>query len=304
MVVDAAEDRAPAAWHRVPLADGAVAEVLTEGPDDGRPLLYWHGTPFAAAPNPDLARAAAARGLRVVTISRPGYAGSTARPGRRVADAAGLAGTVLDALGLDRFVTLGWSGGGPHALAGAAGLPGRCAAALSLAGVAPYDAAGLDWLARMGHENVEEFAAAAAGADVLVPALEDMAAQSSAVTGAELADALGDLVSTVDRAALSGQLAEWLAEAVRRALSAGVEGWRDDDLAFCAPWGFDPGAIDGPVSIWQGDEDKMVPFAHGAWLAGHVPGARVHLLDGEGHVSLLADHLGEMLDELVDLAGW
>ena len=67
---------------------------------------------------------------------------------------------VLDELGADSFVTAGWSGGGPHALACAAALPGRCLAAASIAGVAPYLAPGLDWMAGMGPENVAEFGAA------------------------------------------------------------------------------------------------------------------------------------------------
>ena len=62
------------------------------------------------------------------------------------------------------------------------------------------------------------------------------------------------------------------------------------------------GAIGVPVSIWQGAHDLMVPFAHGRWLAGQVAGARVHLIDDEGHVSLLS-RFGEMLTELRELAG-
>jgi pimeloyl-ACP methyl ester carboxylesterase len=72
---------------------------------------------------------------------------------------------VLDGLGARQFVTVGWSGGGPHALACAALLPGRCLAAASLAGLAPAQAEGLDWVAGMGPENVTEFSAAGQGED-------------------------------------------------------------------------------------------------------------------------------------------
>ncbi len=85
-------------------------------------------------------------------------------------------------------------------------------------------------------------------------------------------------------------------------LSAGIEGWLDDDLAFAKPWGFDVDAIAVPVSIWQGAHDRMVPFAHGAWLAAHVPGARVHLYDDEGHISLV-QQLPRILDDLVSRTG-
>ena len=56
-------------------------------------------------------------------------------------------------------------------------------------------------------------------------------------------------------------------------------------------------------AIWQGDQDRMVPYAHGAWLANNVPGARLHLQPGEGHLSLSVASLDRILDNLLDLAG-
>ena len=134
------------------LPDGRHLEVLVEGPADGLPVVCHYGTPSGAVPYQALFDAAARHGLRAVVCSRPGYGDSTPRPGRSVADVAGDVAAVLDALGADRFVTYGTSGGGPHALACAALLPDRCLAAVSVAGVAPYRAEGLDWLAGMGPE--------------------------------------------------------------------------------------------------------------------------------------------------------
>jgi pimeloyl-ACP methyl ester carboxylesterase len=93
-----------------------------------------------------------------------------------------------------------------------------------------------------------------------------------------------------------------VARILRRALSAGTAGWYDDDLAFVKPWGFDLAAITVPVSIWQGAHDRMVPFAHGEWLAAHVAGARAHLHDDEGHISLV-QQMPRILDDLVSRAG-
>ncbi len=122
-----------AQWSTVRTEDGRDLEVLAEGPADGFPLLFHYGTPGAAGPLPQLTGPASARGLRTVFYSRPGYAASTPQPGRSVADAARDARAVLAGLGHDHFITLGWSGGGPHALACAALLPGQCAAAATLA---------------------------------------------------------------------------------------------------------------------------------------------------------------------------
>jgi pimeloyl-ACP methyl ester carboxylesterase len=280
----------------------ADLEVVRHGPPDGRVLVFHVGTPNAPEAFPLLTDALDERGWQLVAYARPGYAGSARREGRSVADAAADTAAVLDELGLDRFVTIGWSGGGPHALACAALLPDRCEAAASLAGVAPCDAEGLEFLGGMGPENVEEFGAAARSRDELEAFLNGEAGELADVTGEKIAGALGGLVDEVDRRALTGEFAETVARMVRRALSTGIDGWLDDDLAFVKPWGFDLAEITVPVSIWQGAHDRMVPFAHGEWLAAHVPGARVHLYDDEGHISLVGQ-LPRILDDLASRAG-
>jgi pimeloyl-ACP methyl ester carboxylesterase len=278
-------------------ADGRDLDVLRYGAPDALPLVFHCGTPNAPDEFPLLFEAVDARGWQLVAPARPGYAGSSRQEGRSVADVGADVAAILDALGLDRFVTLGWSGGGPHALACAALLPDRCRAAASLAGVAPFDAEGLDFLAGMGEENVDEFTRAAGSRAELEEMLEGWGAAMATVTGEQVAGMLGDLVDDVDRRALTGELAETMARMIRRALSNGVAGWVDDDLAFVAPWGLDLEAIAVPVSIWQGAHDRMVPFSHGEWLAARIPRARVHLSADEGHISL-AQQLPRILDDL------
>jgi len=234
-----------------------------------------------------VAEAAARHGLRFVTHSRPGYRGSSPQPGRTVADVATDVAALLDAVGADDFVTLGWSGGGPHALACAALLPDRCRAAAIVAGVAPYDADGLDWLDGMGEENLAEFGAAATGVEALNGFLAQASVGLKDVQPDDIIAAFGDLLSVVDQKALREGLAEYLAESCSGAVSRGYDGWRDDDLAFIADWGIDLAGIRVPVSIWQGDQDRMVPGDHGRWLGERVAGATTHLVPGEGHLSLM-----------------
>ncbi|WP_343965247.1 alpha/beta hydrolase [Kribbella koreensis] len=273
--------------ERLEVGDGRVVEYLVEGPAGGRPLVLHHGTPGVAMLLEPVAEAAYRHGLRFVTHSRPGYSDSTPQPGRRVADVADDVTALLDVLGADDFVTIGWSGGGPHALASAALLPDRCRAAAVIAGVAPYDAEGLDWLAGMGEENITEFGAAATGKDALEEFLTEASADLKNVQPGEIIAAFGDLLSAVDQAALRDGLAGYLAASCRAAVSRGYDGWRDDDLAFLTDWGIDLATIRVPVSIWQGDQDRMVPHAHGRWLGEHVPGATTQLVPGEGHLSLI-----------------
>jgi pimeloyl-ACP methyl ester carboxylesterase len=287
---------------RVP--DGRDVEVLLAGQQDALPLVVHEGTPVGLIAPPGTIEAAVARGLRYVQIARPGYEGSTPLPGRRVADVAADVAAVLDSLGAREFVSIGMSGGGPHALASAACLHGRCLAAASVAGVGPYLAEGLDFLAGMGPENHAEFGAAFRGASALEPYLEKEAAALVGVTGADIVAALGGLISPADAAVLTGEHADLLAGGLRGAVRGGIAGWRDDDLAFVSSWGFSLVALAGRVAIWQGDQDRMVPFAHGQWLAARIPGARAHLEPGEGHLTMTVTAIGRILDDLLDVAGF
>jgi pimeloyl-ACP methyl ester carboxylesterase len=247
-------------------------------------------------------RAGAERGIRHAIYSRPGYAGSGRVEGRTVADCAGDVAAIADALGAGEILIEGGSGGGPHALACAALLPERVLAAASVAGVAPRDAQGLDWLAGMGREYLDEFGAAQAGGEALAGYLQAQANEMLGATGPQLHEALGDLLSDVDANALSGDYARWLAQSVDAGLAPGIWGWFDDDLAFVKDWGFDLGSIERPVTIWHGAQDRFVPFTHGEWLAAHVPGAKARLREEHGHLSLLLSSYEEILDDLLAAA--
>jgi pimeloyl-ACP methyl ester carboxylesterase len=235
----------------------------------------------------------------LVCYSRPGYCDSSRQPGRDVAAGAADVAAVVDRLGADRFYVAGASGGGPHALACAALLPDRVLACATVAGAAPFDAEGLDFLDGMGTENHEEFGAAVAGADELRDYLERQLPALVELTGEQAAAALGDLVSPIDAATLTGEYADYLAASMRGAVAEGVWGWLDDDLAFVKPWGFGLSDVDVPAFIWQGGQDRMVPFSHGEWLAAHVPGARARLLPEHGHLSIATTMFGEIADELL-----
>lgn len=289
----------------VPTPDGRQLEVLETGPRDGLPLVFHFGTPQGAAPIGFLERPAAERGLRLISYSRPGYGSSTPRADpstATVADDAPDVVAILDHLGLGDFVTLGWSGGGPRALACAALLADRCLAAAAGVSIAPAAEFDGDIREGMGEENVAEYTAAFTGRDALEKFLTEEGSGLFSMSADDVADALGDLIPPVDRAALTGELAEMMAATARAAGRQGIRGWLDDDLAHIRPWGFDLGAITVPVAIWHGTEDRMVPFAHAQWLAANVAGARAHLVEGEGHLSLLMK-MDVILDDLLALAG-
>jgi len=285
------------------LPDGRVLEALVAGPSDGDLLVFHHGSPGAAVPMAFLEAAAAERGLRLVTASRPGFGGSSRQVGRRVADAASDIAALADHLGAARFFVLGWSGGGPHALACAALLPGRVRAVATMGGVAPYDADGLDWTAGMGEDNQVEYPTAARDPGELAAWMAPHAEALATVAAADIVAELRSLISPVDEPFCSEEFGVVLADSFHAAFAHGPGGWYDDDLAFVSAWGFDPAAIRVPVTIWQGAQDLMVPFAHGQWLADRIPGARAELHPAEGHLSIVVGQLGAILDGLMSAGG-
>lgn len=256
------------------LGGGRTLHVYDTGAGGERLAVFWHhGTPNVGAPPEPLFPAAARLGLRWVSYDRPGYGGSTPRPGRDLASAAGDVAAVADALGIERFAVMGHSGGAPHALASAALLPGRVVAAVAVAGMAPFGADGLDWFAGMARSGVASLRAAASGR-----AEKERYEASGAEYDPEFTPA--------DLAALSGGWS-WVLSVVNPAVEAGPGGLIDDDLAYVAPWGFDPARITAPVLLLHGGRDRVVPSAHAQWLAARCPTAELRLMPDDGHISIL-----------------
>jgi pimeloyl-ACP methyl ester carboxylesterase len=270
----------------VPLPDGRTLHAFESGVPKGVPVVYHHGTPASGLQARTWQKDAAEKGLRFLSYDRAGYGGSSRHRDRRVADVAADVAALLDHLGIDRFLTWGVSGGGPHTLACAALLPDRVIAAATVASAAPYDAEGLDFLAGMGQDNLDEFAAAVAGEDELRPYLDKALVDIRQTTPEGLKRVLDSLLPPVDKAALTGERAEFVHASALHGMENGVDGWLDDDFAFTSPWGFDLSSIGVPVRLLQGEQDLMVPFAHGQWLADRIPGVEAVLPPDEGHISL------------------
>jgi pimeloyl-ACP methyl ester carboxylesterase len=261
----------------VQLPDGRTLRVYDTHPGarDRLAVLWHHGTPNVGHPPAPLFAAADRLGLRWISYDRPGYGGSSRRPGRDLASAAGDAAAAADALGVDRFAVYGHSGGSNHALACAALLPERVSGAVGVAALAPFGAVGAgadDWFAGMYPGGEAELRASAAGRAELERCLEQGEFDPQMFTPA-------------DHAALDGSWA-WLGKVAGLAMQGGLDGMVDDDLSYVAPWGFDPAAVTAPVLLLHGDADRIVPFGHGQWLAARLT-ATFWPGPGDGHLSVL-----------------
>jgi pimeloyl-ACP methyl ester carboxylesterase len=283
-------------------ADGRLLSVLIVGEPKGDPVFVLHGTPGVREMfEPELIEGFN-RSLQYISYSRPGYGGSDRQPGRSVADCASDVRAIADQLGVQKFYVIGESGGGPHALACAALLADRVRAIALLAAVVPIDAVGLDWEEGMGEGNIEELREAQQGSDALRKHLErEIQGVGSVKTVAQLRAVLDKHLCASDRIVFDGGYGPFLLAAWKQIAKGGIWGWFDDDLALYRDWGFDFGDVNAPVAIWQGGEDLIVPLTHGRWLAKNLPEADFRLLAGEGHISLVANRYGAILDGLIAL---
>ena len=119
---------------------------------------------------------------------------------------------------------------------------------------------------------------------------------------ASLVEAMSSLLPDVDKEALTASwFGEYMLDSIREALRVSADGWVDDSMSFIKPWGFDLSEIKVPVLLYQGSEDKMVPFAHGEWLVEHLPQDKLkkHLIQGQGHISIFLGREESMMDELL-----
>ncbi|UJA06229.1 alpha/beta fold hydrolase [Streptomyces collinus] len=245
-------------------------------PAPARLTVFWqHGTPNVGTPPRPLFRHSARLGIRWVSYDRPGYGGSTPHPGRSVGSAATDVRHVADALGIDRFALMGHSGGASHALASAAVLRERVLGVVAVSGPAPFGAQGLDWFAGMAPSCRASLTAAAAG----------RAAKERFEAAAEYDP---EMFTEADHAALAGDWS-WFHEVVAPAVADGPGGLIDDDLAYVAAWGCDPAAVTAPVLVLHGASDRVVPGAHGEWLAKRCPRAELWLRPSGGHLSVLSE---------------
>jgi pimeloyl-ACP methyl ester carboxylesterase len=281
----------PMVEHRLETADRRVLAVLEAGDPAGRPVLSFHGTPgsrllFAA----DVALCER-DGIRLLSYDRPGYADSTGKPGRSVADCVEDVRTIAAALGIDELAVWGISGGGPHALACAALLSDLVVAVAALASLAPFGAPDLDFFAGMGEQNVEDIQLALADPEAARAKGRRERDEYLAADVATTAALMHTLLGPADQAAFTGELGEYIVESVRCGLAPGDEGWWEDGVALIAPWGFEVDSIATPVLLHHGRDDRFVPFGHGEWFARHIPGVEAVLTEEDGHLTLLTHHL-------------
>jgi pimeloyl-ACP methyl ester carboxylesterase len=274
----------------ITVADGRALAYREYGDPGGLAVVNCHGGLLCGLDVAPFDGAARELGLRLVSPDRPGIGGSGASPGRTTADWAGDVAHLLDGLGIDRSAILGWSMGGQYALACAARLGDRVTRTTVVAGCLPLDddatfaqLNAMDQrLTRLSrhhpHVAAETFRALGAMARHWPKAWAHATTRGAVPDEADALEGLPD---------------PGIAAAAAVALEGG-QGMVEEYRAWVRPWGFTPEDVTGPVDVWQGDADDLVPKEWGAELARRIPGARLHAVDGAGHF-LAYTHTADVL---------
>jgi pimeloyl-ACP methyl ester carboxylesterase len=263
------------------LPDGRVLAYTDCGAASGPLVLYFHGAPTSRLDLVDLDDAFAALGVRVVSPDRPGYGGSSPQPHRSWNDWAPDVAALADHLEVERFAVIGLSSGGPYVVACAALLPQRVAAAAVVAGVTD-----MSWPdAWTGYEE-SEATLMRIGDETAATAWCEARYGSD---GAKFFDDAGEL-APADEAFLSDEaMATGFFTTVGESFRQGVAGFAQDITVQGTPWTFDVTAITAPTTVVHGEDDTLVPIAHGRHTADIVPAATFVPLPGHGHLSTMTE---------------
>lgn len=287
---------APGVDTTLGLRDGRRLGYAKYGDPGGMPGFYFHGHPGSRLEAQLAHDAALARGIRIVALDRPGYGRSDLQPGRRMVDWPADVAEAADALGIDRFIVLGASGGGPYALACGRMLAGRVTRVGVVSGVGPYGTPGVTegmrWQNRVGFQLGARF-------PFLARLIMRSMARQVRRNPERVVEAVARAMSGADaETARRPDVRRVLADDIGEAFRQGHLGAALDVVLLGRPWGFDLRDVAVPVLLWQGEADVLVPPAMGRHMASQLPDCRARFFPGEGHL-LVIDHMAEILEAFV-----
>ena len=276
---------------QIGLPDGRRLAWVEYGAPDGTPILYLHGGNDCGLEGGWFAGDLEPR-IRLIAPDRPGFGRSTLQPGRRFADVIPDMEFLLDHLGIDVLPAFSLSGGGPHLLS----LGAFCNRITRLGvagGPCPYDTPGFlrgTWLPiRMA------FLAARYAPDRLLYRLQ----QAMNDPRRNMRNAARMPRADAELFAQDPKRTARVIESVSAAHSQGFDGAVHEWRLYVQPWGFEPGAVKVPTTLWYGAEDRMAPPSMGEHLHVRIPASRLIVLPGEAHLSLIHRHARAIVNDLL-----
>jgi pimeloyl-ACP methyl ester carboxylesterase len=275
------------------LEDGRKLGFGEYGDPSGKPVFFFHGGAGSRLEHP---ADQCAIGARIIGVDRPGHGLSDSYPDRELLDWPKDIAQLADLLGITKCYVLGWSAGGPYALACAHRLPEVVVAGAVAAGIAPMQrpraTRGMGLSSKL-------FVATAQRSPWMIGTFRKMAREAAFAEPAKAKRRLMAAVTDIDKEFMlrSGNLEMWLAD-VSEAYRQGWQGIALDDIILMNNWGFDLSEITVPIDLWHGEQDRNVPFYASEYMDQRIPNARLRILPGEGHLFLLK-HWGKVIVDLI-----
>ena len=283
------------------LPDGRTLGYAVYGPDDGQPVLYFHGTPSSRLeplitliydlPLPSLL---ASNHLKLIAVDRPGMGTSAYDENRTFSSFAADAAFLLQHLGIERCALLCWSGGGPYALAMAFLYPQLIHSLFIITGFS-CSFSEEEVYGQMGWNKLY-FKTAQAAPLVMHAALEVV---KHIKISTPISQGMYDL-SHADYAYLKDvhKLNAFLDLTVKQALENGADGAIQEAALYFEPFPYRLQEIGTPVHFWWGTEDFTVGYIHAKRMERELPHVVPHYKPGEGHLSLYIKYLPEILSAI------
>lgn len=278
------------------LADGRRLGYAEHGVQAGRPVFVFHGAASSRLERPVDETVLPDLEIRLIGVDRPGHGLSDLKPGRRLLDWPDDVAQLADQLGLDQFYVMGYSSGGPHALACAYALPKRVIAGAAVSSVAPMGRPG----AFKGLPLPNRLLAGSARRAPWLVMLIRRVMRSMLIKDVETAarQLMASLPEADKKALYAPESIELLAQSVREGFRSGWRGVAWDDVLINRDWGFGPAEIRVPIELWHGDLDVNVPPHAGEYLHREIPNSTLIMMPGQGHFVLLT-HWRPVLAALV-----
>ncbi|MEJ2170239.1 MAG: alpha/beta hydrolase [Desulfobacterales bacterium] len=260
------------------------------------PVFYFHGFPGSRLEARLAEQEAAARGIRLISIDRPGYGLSDVKRHRTLLDWADDTIQLADFLGIQRFSVIGVSGGGPYAAACAFKTPDRLNRVAVVSGLGPV-------VPRGGKNRAAGLSVSGLRLAGRFPIFACLVLPAAALMYREHPKFMLALISRrfaeCDRRALQiPQLHRLLCDSFREAFRGSLLGPAWDVVLYGRDWGFRLHDILVPVQLWHGEQDVVVPPAMAHRLANEIPACRAVFDPEDGHFSIIAKRLPEILAEL------
>jgi pimeloyl-ACP methyl ester carboxylesterase len=269
----------------IALSDGRKLGYAEYGSREGKPLFYFHGHPGSRFEARFLAEQATQARIRLIGVDRPGMGLSTFKAGRRLLDWPDDVTALADSMNIDRFAVVGFSGGGPYALACAYKIPQRLTACGTVAGVGNTGRL-LSFLAQWVPY-------------LLLPATsrffrDEEQAQKTLVRFA------GNWAEPDQKVLQIDEIKVLMAASLVESLRQGTRGAAYDGALLGRAWGFSLEAITfSNLYLWHGELDKEVPVTKTREIAEKLARCRANFYPGEGHISVIANHSEAIVTSLM-----